>query len=306
MMATAASPVGVVDEDGYCPGLPGAPQIQCTRKLIPLANEVDQLKRDHTELDKDILEMNDVINSVNDRFAPCLSVGPSLTSQLAELTTIVTTQYQRLDTTAQQSTQAFDTGAHAVETLTVKIDNSSPLETQARKQDLNPGPGSLQAARPMNRWAACLCFLGIKPLQAEAPVNSQSQNTNIGPNIVAPKEEPFKLPNEGRDGAYVSFMSLKSSQATNQEPIQERGMGPRPSPMTMTLKQDNQVVKSRILINERTPGPSAILLLSDLITQFPGPAFPNALMNPWKMLSLEVGCYIDQKTPCFKLIAIFK
>ncbi|KAJ9088133.1 hypothetical protein DSO57_1026163 [Entomophthora muscae] len=149
-------------------------------------------------------------------------------------------------------------------------------------------------------------FFGIKPLQAEAPVNSQSQNTNISPTIVAPKEEPFELPNEGRDGAYVRFMSLKSSQATNQEPTQERGLGLRPSPLTITLKQDNQVAKLRILTNEKTPGPSAILLLSDPSTQFPGPAFPNALMNPWKMLSLEVGCYIDQRTPRSKLIAIFK
>ncbi|KAJ9070337.1 hypothetical protein DSO57_1009180 [Entomophthora muscae] len=33
---------------------------------------------------------------------------------------------------------------------TVKIDNSSPLETQVQEQDSNPGPGSLQAARPMD------------------------------------------------------------------------------------------------------------------------------------------------------------
>ncbi|KAJ9084038.1 hypothetical protein DSO57_1028242 [Entomophthora muscae] len=188
----------------------------------------------------------------------------------------------------------------------VKIDNSSPLETQAWERDSNPGPGSLQAARPMDCWAARPCFLGIKPLQAEAPVNSQSQNTNISPTIVAPKEEPFELPNEGSDGAYVSFMSLKSSQATNQEPTQERGTVLQPSPMTTTLKQDNQVAKLRILTNERTPGPSAILLLSDSSTQFPQPSFPQCPENPWKMLSLEVGCYIDQRTLHSKLIAIFE
>ncbi|KAJ9083279.1 hypothetical protein DSO57_1036237 [Entomophthora muscae] len=118
MMATAASPVGVVDEDGCCPGLSRAPQIQCARELIALANKVDQLKWDHTELDRDIQEINEVIESVNDRFASCLSVRPSLTSRLAELSTIVTTQGQHLDTTAQQTTQAASTGAHAVETLT--------------------------------------------------------------------------------------------------------------------------------------------------------------------------------------------
>ncbi|KAJ9068876.1 hypothetical protein DSO57_1024313 [Entomophthora muscae] len=110
----------------------------------------------------------------------------------------------------------------------VKIDNSSPLETQAQEQDSNPGPGSLRAAGPMDCWAARLCFLGIKPLQAEAPVSSQSQNTSTSPTIVVPKEEPLKLPNEGRDGTYVNFMSLKSSQATNQEPTQERGTGLQP------------------------------------------------------------------------------
>ncbi|KAJ9087079.1 hypothetical protein DSO57_1036857 [Entomophthora muscae] len=123
-------------------------------------------------------------------------------------------------------------------------------------------------------------FLGIKPLKAEAPVNSQSQNTDISPTIVAPKEEPIKLPNEGRDGAYVRFMSLKSSQATNQEPTQERGTGLQPGPMTTTLKQDNQVAKLRILANERTPGPGAILLLSDPSTQFPRPSFPQCPDEP--------------------------
>ncbi|KAJ9070851.1 hypothetical protein DSO57_1003314 [Entomophthora muscae] len=117
MMATAASPVGVVDEDGCCPGLPGAPWIQCARKIISLANKVDQLKQDHTELDRGVQEMNGVIDSVNNRFAPCLSVGPSLTSRLAELSTIVTAQGQRLDATAQKITQAVNTGARAVETL---------------------------------------------------------------------------------------------------------------------------------------------------------------------------------------------
>ncbi|KAJ9083935.1 hypothetical protein DSO57_1029424 [Entomophthora muscae] len=80
MMTTAASPVGVVDKDSCYPGLAGAPRIQCSRELIALANEVDHLKQDHAELDRDIQEMSELIDSVNDRFAPCLMVGPSLTS----------------------------------------------------------------------------------------------------------------------------------------------------------------------------------------------------------------------------------
>ncbi|KAJ9049587.1 hypothetical protein DSO57_1022827 [Entomophthora muscae] len=131
MMTTVSSSFGVVDKDVCCPGLPGAPQIQCTSELIALANKVDHLKRDHTELDRDVQEMNEAIISVNDRFTPCLSVGPSLTSCLAELSTIVTTQGQRLDVTEQQTTQAINTGARAVETLTTLV--SKPQAQPASK-----------------------------------------------------------------------------------------------------------------------------------------------------------------------------
>ncbi|KAJ9048362.1 hypothetical protein DSO57_1035742 [Entomophthora muscae] len=288
MMATAASTVGVVNEDGCCPGLPGAPQIQCARELIALAKKVDQLKQDHTELDRDVQEMNDMINYVN-----------------------VATQVQCLDTTAQQSTQAFDTGARAVETLTtleesichlwarqppseskaefslcinvlnsVKIDNSSSLETKAQEWDSNPNPGFPQDAGSVDRRAARPCFFRIKPLEAEAPAKPQSQNTSTSSIIVALKEEPLELPNGGRDDAYVNFMSLKSSQVTNQEPTQERGTGPRPNPMTTTLEQDNKVAKLRFLTNERTPGPSAIFLPLDPSTQFSQPSFPQCPDEP--------------------------
>ncbi|KAJ9088450.1 hypothetical protein DSO57_1023042 [Entomophthora muscae] len=71
MVATASSPTGVIDEDGCCPGLPGAPQIQCARELIALANEVDYLKQDHAKLNRDVQEMSELIDSVNYRFAPC-------------------------------------------------------------------------------------------------------------------------------------------------------------------------------------------------------------------------------------------
>ncbi|KAJ9062792.1 hypothetical protein DSO57_1006859 [Entomophthora muscae] len=156
----------------------------------------------------------------------------------------------------------------------VKIDNFPPLETQAQEQNLNPEFGLLWAAGSIDRGAAHLCFSGIKLLQAEAPTKPQSQNTSTSSTMVEPKEEPLKLPNRARDGAYVNFMSLKSSQVTNQELTQERGTGPRPDPMTTTLEQDNQVAKLRFLTNERTPRPSAILLPVDLSTQFPQPSFP--------------------------------
>ncbi|KAJ9075593.1 hypothetical protein DSO57_1034574 [Entomophthora muscae] len=151
----------------------------------------------------------------------------------------------------------------------------------------------------------CPCFLGINPLQAEAPVNSRSQNTDTSPTIVAPKEEPLKFPNEGRDGAYVSFMSLKSSQATNQEPTQERGMGLRPGPMTTTLKQDNQVAKSRFLTNERTPRTSAILLLSDPSTQFPRPSFPQCPDEPMENVKFGGGVLYRPKDPALQTYCHF-
>ncbi|KAJ9049362.1 hypothetical protein DSO57_1025381 [Entomophthora muscae] len=62
--------------------------------------------------------MSELINSVNHRFAPCLSVCLSLTSQLAELSLVVSAQGQHLDVTEWQTTIANNTGTHTAETLT--------------------------------------------------------------------------------------------------------------------------------------------------------------------------------------------
>ncbi|KAJ9067602.1 hypothetical protein DSO57_1037448 [Entomophthora muscae] len=62
LMATSASPVGVIDEDGCFPGLPGNPHIQRARELIALANKVDHLKQDHSSLDRDVQEMSELID----------------------------------------------------------------------------------------------------------------------------------------------------------------------------------------------------------------------------------------------------
>ncbi|KAJ9066770.1 hypothetical protein DSO57_1006381 [Entomophthora muscae] len=131
VMAIAASPIGVINEDGCCPGLSGAPHIHRARELIALANEVDHLKSEHSELDKDIQEMSEVIDLVNDRFSPCLSVGPSLNSQLAELSMVVTAQGLCLDITEQQTTLANNKGAHISETLTTL--KKSVLQPWARQ-----------------------------------------------------------------------------------------------------------------------------------------------------------------------------
>ncbi|KAJ9050533.1 hypothetical protein DSO57_1013549 [Entomophthora muscae] len=136
---------------------------------------------------------------------------------------------------------------------TVRIDNSLPQGTRAQGWDLNPEPTFPQAAGTMDQGPARLRFFGIKPLQAEAPAKSQSQNTCISSTMVAPEEEPLKLPNGSRDGASVNFMSLKSSQVTNQTLLSKINLGFGPNPVTTTKNQENQVTKLDILTNERTP-----------------------------------------------------
>ncbi|KAJ9069671.1 hypothetical protein DSO57_1016145 [Entomophthora muscae] len=126
-----------------------------------------------------------------------------------------------------------------VKSYIFRIDNSLPQETQAQGWDSNPEPTFLRAAGPMDQGPARLHFFGIKPLQAEAPTKSQSQNTCISSTMVAPKEEPLKLPNGSRDGASVNFMSLKSSQITNQTLLPKINPGFGPDPVTTAKNQEN-------------------------------------------------------------------
>ncbi|KAJ9052104.1 hypothetical protein DSO57_1037513 [Entomophthora muscae] len=135
----------------------------------------------------------------------------------------------------------------------VRIDNSLPQETQAQGWDLNPEPTFLRAAGPMDQGPACLRFFRIELLQAEAPAKSQSQNTCTSLTMVAPKEEPLKLPNRSRDSASVNFMSLKSSQVTNQTLLPKINPGFGPDPVITAKNQENRVTKLDILTNERTP-----------------------------------------------------
>ncbi|KAJ9076809.1 hypothetical protein DSO57_1022757 [Entomophthora muscae] len=74
--------------------------------------------------------MTELIDFVNDRFSPCLSVGPSLTSCLAELSTVVITQGQKLDATEQQTDLANNVGAHTSETLTTLEESVRQLWAQ--------------------------------------------------------------------------------------------------------------------------------------------------------------------------------
>ncbi|KAJ9048481.1 hypothetical protein DSO57_1034713 [Entomophthora muscae] len=100
-------------------------------------------------------------------------------------------------------------------------------------------PTFLQATGPVDQEPACMRFFGIEPLQAEAPAKSQSQNTCTSSTMVAPKEEPLKLPNGSRDGTSVNFMSLKSSQVTNQTLLPKINPGFGPNPVTTAKNQEN-------------------------------------------------------------------
>ncbi|KAJ9073291.1 hypothetical protein DSO57_1039816 [Entomophthora muscae] len=121
----------------------------------------------------------------------------------------------------------------------VRIDNSSPLETRAQEQESNPDPGLLWAAGPVDCRTACLRFFGIKPSQADTENVDPCSKKNQTKEIITPNGRLITAPNGGTDLATISFINLKSTPATNQEPAQERGVGPRPGPMTTTLKQDN-------------------------------------------------------------------
>ncbi|KAJ9049958.1 hypothetical protein DSO57_1019129 [Entomophthora muscae] len=188
-----------------------------------------------------------------------------------------------------------------------RIDNSPPPKPQAQERESNPEPGFPQAAGPMDRRTARPHFSGVEPPRADAEDDGPSSETDQAEEIIALSGVPITTPNEGTKATTISFMSLKSTPATNQEPTQGRGTGPQPGPMTITLEQDNQVAKLGVSTNERTPGPSTILLPLDPSTQFPRPCLSQCPYGPpWKMLSLEVGCYIDPRTLCSKLIAIFE
>ncbi|KAJ9067702.1 hypothetical protein DSO57_1036462, partial [Entomophthora muscae] len=157
---------------------------------------------------------------------------------------------------------------HILFTPIVRIDNSSFLEIQAREQESNPDPGFLWAARPVNHRTTRPRFSGIESPQAEFEKVDLCGKKSQTKEIIAPNGGLITAPNEGTDLATISFINLKSTPATNQEPTQERGTGLQPGPMTSTLKQDNQVAKSRFLTNKRIPGPSAILLPLDPSTHF--------------------------------------
>ncbi|KAJ9085480.1 hypothetical protein DSO57_1013526 [Entomophthora muscae] len=72
-------------------------------------------------------------------------------------------------TNAQEAVQLYlnkknwKGGPSGEEGDSVRIDNSSSLETRAQEQGSNPKPGILRAAGPVDHRTACLCFLGLSP-----------------------------------------------------------------------------------------------------------------------------------------------
>ncbi|KAJ9052255.1 hypothetical protein DSO57_1036040 [Entomophthora muscae] len=189
----------------------------------------------------------------------------------------------------------------------VRIANSSSLETQAWEQESNPEPGFLWAAGPVDCGTACPRFSGIKLPQADTERINPCSKKRQSKEIIAPNGGLITAPNGGTDLSTISFINLKSTPATNQEPTQERGTGPQPGPMTSTLKLDDQAAKSRIWTNERTPRLSAILLPLDPSTQFPRPWHSQCPDEPpIENVKFRGGYYIDPRTPRSKLITIFE
>ncbi|KAJ9085714.1 hypothetical protein DSO57_1011183 [Entomophthora muscae] len=109
----------------------------------------------------------------------------------------------------------------------VRIDNSSSLETWAREQESNTQPwipSGRQACGPRDRPSA---FPGIEPPQDDTknvdPCSEKSQTKEI----IAPNGRLITVPNGGTDLATISFINLKSTPATNQEPSPGKRHGPR-------------------------------------------------------------------------------
>ncbi|KAJ9058799.1 hypothetical protein DSO57_1008609 [Entomophthora muscae] len=153
---------------------------------------------------------------------------------------------------ASSSQDSFNGGNKEAElylTPDIRIDTSSSLETWAREQELNPEPGFLWAASPVDCGTSFPRFSGIEPPQADAKRINPCIKKRQFKEIIAPNGRLITAPNGGTDLATISFMNLKSTPATNQEPTWERGTGPQPSPMTSTLKLDNQAAKLRFLAN---------------------------------------------------------
>ncbi|KAJ9060997.1 hypothetical protein DSO57_1024979 [Entomophthora muscae] len=172
----------------------------------------------------------------------------------------------------------------------VRIDNFLPPETWAQGWGSNPDPELLRAT--------CPHFPGVKPPRAEAKNDCLKGEASQTKGSIAPNRGVIKVPNGGNKIPTICFMDLKTALVANQDVSPEESMGPGPDPMTATQEQENQVANLIFMTSERTPGPGAISLPLNSSTQTTWPHIsqcPNE--PPWKIVSVEVGCYIDQRAP---------
>ncbi|KAJ9053276.1 hypothetical protein DSO57_1026019 [Entomophthora muscae] len=109
--------------------------------------------------------------------------------------------------------------------ISKRIDNSSSLETRSWEQELNPKPGFLWAAGPVDRGTTCLCFSGIELPQADTENINPCSKKRQSKEIIAINGGLITAPNGGTDLATISFMNFNSTPATKQEPSQGRGTG---------------------------------------------------------------------------------
>ncbi|KAJ9083420.1 hypothetical protein DSO57_1034868 [Entomophthora muscae] len=151
-----------------------------------------------------------------------------------------------------------------------QIDNFNPLEAQVQERVSTPDLEYSQAASPKDQGAGCLCFIGIKSLQAEAGNNFQYEDPSESLEITPPVERLDKLPNGGKEIPNIRLMSLKSNMIITQDSPSDGTADLKAPSMTMTQEQKDQSILPGKPSNKQQPGNSAILLLQTpgvLVTQ---------------------------------------
>ncbi|KAJ9070109.1 hypothetical protein DSO57_1011724 [Entomophthora muscae] len=101
--------------------------------------------------------MSEVIDAVNNRFSPCLLVGPPLTSCLAELLTVVTTYGCWLDVTERHANQANSMSTRTSDTLATLEENFCQLWEQ-------------QPPLNMKRNSLCVSVKSLPPLALDRTI----------------------------------------------------------------------------------------------------------------------------------------
>ncbi|KAJ9074288.1 hypothetical protein DSO57_1007978 [Entomophthora muscae] len=106
--------------------------------------------------------------------------------------------------------------------VTFRIEHSSTCDTWAQGQNSNPDPESPQAAGPGDQGTACLCFPGMKPLQAEANNDGPNGEVSQTKGIIAPNEGVIKAPNGGNKTLNHYLHELEVYSGSHPRAIPER------------------------------------------------------------------------------------